>query len=89
MLDTSKRDPARERAAATEAMEATPISGKEHEYRADGDHHPRQDAAAVGGGETAPGQASPEQDAGPEPRAPTARHISQGIPGGGESVETD
>lgn len=50
MPSNSKLDPTGERAEATEAMESTPISGKEHEYRADGDHHPRQDAAEVEAG---------------------------------------
>ena len=76
MPDIKQLDPTGERAVATEAMETTPISGKEHEYRADGDHHPRQDAAAV------------EQDAAPNAEDHTAQHISQGIPGAGRTPET-
>jgi len=81
MTDNRKLDPTGERAAATEAVETTPISGKEHEYRADGDHHPRQDAAAVEGGKT--------DDAAPDTEVQTAPHISQGIPGEGRPAETD
>ena len=86
MPSNSKLDPTGERAEATEAMESTPISGKEHEYRADGDHRPRQDAATAEGGRTdAVDQAAPEAaPAGVE----TERHISEGIPGAGRSPET-
>ena len=66
MPSDKKLDPTGERAEATEAMESTPISGKEHEYRADGDHRPRQDAATVEGGTTdAAGPAAAEQEAHP------------------------
>jgi hypothetical protein len=86
MPSNNKLDPTGERAEATEAMESTPISGKEHEYRADGDHHPRQDAATAEGGKTdAVGQAASEAaPVGVE----TERHISEGIPGAGRSPET-
>ncbi|TWO70669.1 hypothetical protein FN976_14015 [Caenimonas sedimenti] len=69
MPSDNKLDPAGERAEATEAMESTPISGKEHEYRADGDHRPRQDAS--------------DPEAAPEVGVETERHISEGIPGAG------
>lgn len=82
-------DPTGERAAATEAMESTPISGQEHVYRADGDHHPRQDAAAVGSKHTdATGRAASKQDAAPPAEVPAERHISEGIPGQGESPQS-
>jgi hypothetical protein len=74
MPSDRKLDPTGERAEATEAMESTPISGKEHEYRADGDHRPRQDAG--------------DQDAAPEAGVETERHISEGIPGAGRTRET-
>jgi hypothetical protein len=86
MPSDKKLDPTGERAAATEAMESTPISGKEHEYRADGDHRPSQDAATVMGDTTdAVGPAAAEQEAAPDAEAETARDISQGIPGAGRS----
>ena len=86
MSNDKRLDPTGERAAATEAMESTPISGKDHEYRADGDHRPRQDAATVKGGTTgADGRAGAEQEAAPDAGGETARHISQGIPGAGRS----
>lgn len=89
MPDIKKLDPTGERAAATEAMEITPISGKEHEYRADGDHHPRQDAAAVEGSTTDDtGRATSKHDAAPKAEDQTAQHISQGIPGAGRTPET-
>ena len=86
MPSDKKLDPTGERAEATEAMESTPISGKEHEYRADGDHRPRQDAAKVEGGKAdAVGQAASEAaPVGVE----TERHISEGIPGAGRSPVT-
>ena len=90
MPNIRKLDPTGERAAATEAMETTPISGKEHEYRADGDHHPRQDAAAVEGSKTdATGRAASKQDEAPKAEVQAGRHISEGIPGAGEPPETD
>ena len=90
MPDVRKLDPTGERDAATEAMETTPISGKEHEYRADGDHHPRQDTAAVDAGSTdAIGRAASKHDAAPEAEVDAERHISKGIPGAGEPPETD
>ena len=86
MPSDKKLDPTGERAAATETMESTPISGKEHEYRADGDHRPSQDAATVKGESTdAAGPAAAEQQAAPDTGVETARQISQGIPGGGRS----
>lgn len=86
MPSDKKLDPTRERAAATEAMESTPISGKEHDYRADGDHHPRQDAATVKGDATDAGDhAAAAQEAAPEAGDEAERHISQGIPGAGRS----
>lgn len=86
MTSDKKLDPTGERAAATEAMESTPISGKEHEYRADGDHRPSQNAANVKGETTdATGRAAAEQQAAPDAGAEPARPISQGIPGGGRS----
>ena len=87
MPSDEKLDPTGERAEATEAMKSTPISGKEHEYRADGDHHPRQDAATV---ETtdAVGRAVAGQEAAPEVGVETERHISEGIPGAGQSPVT-
>lgn len=89
MADIKKLDPTGERVAATEAVETTPISGKEHEYRADGDHHPRQDSAAVEGGRThTTGQAGSERNAPPEAGVQTERHISKGIPGAGETPDT-
>ena len=86
MPSNNKLDPTAERAEATQAMESTPISGKEHEYRADGDQHPRQNAATAEGGKTdAVGQAAPEAaPVGVE----TERHISEGIPGAGLSPQT-
>lgn len=88
MPDTTKLDPTGERDAATEAMEATPISGKEHEYRADGDHHPHQNAAAIEGGDAdVTGQVASKHDATPEAAAQTELHISKGIPGKGQTPE--
>lgn len=85
MPSDKKLDPTGERAAATETMESTPISSKEHEYRADGDHRPRQDAAIAQGDKTDPvGRAAAEQQAAPDAGGETARPISQGIPGGGQ-----
>jgi hypothetical protein len=79
-------DPTGERAEATEAMESTPISGKKHEYRADGDHLPRPDAATAEGGSTdAAGRAGAQQEAAPEVGVETERHISEGIPAAGRS----
>ncbi|MBC5785752.1 hypothetical protein H8N03_22620 [Ramlibacter sp. USB13] len=86
MPSDKKLDPTGERAAATEAMESTPISGKEHEYRADGDHRPSQDPAEVKGDTIAGvGRAAVEQEAAPDAGREPARPISQGIPGGGRS----
>jgi len=70
MSSDKKLDPTGERAEATEAMESTPISGKEHEYRADGDHCPRPDAPT-------------NDETAPEVGVETERHISEGIPGAG------
>lgn len=79
MPDSKKLDPDGERAAATQAMDSTPISGKEHEYRADGDHHPRQDGEVLEG----------KQDADPHAAAQAEPHIAKGIPGAGRPPETD
>lgn len=90
MPDIRTLDPTGERAAATEAMETTPISGKEHAYRADGDHHPRQDAAAVDGRPAdAACPAASRQEAAPPAEVPAERHISEGIPGAGEAPGKD
>lgn len=86
MSSDKQLDQTGERAEATEAMESTPISGKEHEYRADGDHRPRQDAAMAKNGATNDaGRAAAKQDAAPEVGVETERHISEGIPGAGRS----
>ena len=86
MPSDKKLDPTGERAEATEAMESTPISGKEHEYRADGDHRPSQDAATVEGGTTdAVGRAAAKHEAAPEVGVESERQISEGIPGAGRS----
>ncbi|RYF39769.1 MAG: hypothetical protein EOO25_14205 [Comamonadaceae bacterium] len=77
MSSNTKLDPTGERAEATEAMEATRISGKDHEYHADGDHHPRPDA----------GLAATSDETAPEAGVETERHISEGIPGAGRSPE--
>jgi hypothetical protein len=88
MPNMRKLDPTGERAAATEAMETTPISGQEHEYRADGDHHPRQDSAPVEGGKAdTTGRATSKRDAAPQAEVQAERHISEGIPGAGELPE--
>lgn len=85
MPDSKKMDATGERAAATEAMEMTPISGKEHEYRADGDHRPRQKSTAAEGGKTnSTGHAGSKIDAAPKTEVQAERHISKGIPGAGE-----
>lgn len=88
MPDDRKLDPTGERAAATEAMESTPISGKEHEYRADGDHRPRQDAAAGEGGQADAAGGAASQDEAPQAGVEPARPISEGIPGAGRTTET-
>lgn len=86
MNSSKKLDPTGERAEATEAMESTPISGKEHEYLADGDHHPRQDAASVEDHRTdAGGLAANREEAAPKVGVATERRISEGIPGAGRS----
>lgn len=86
MQSDKKLDPAGERAEATQAMESTPISGKKHEYRADGDHRPRQDGeTATSGAPDADGRAAAQQEAAPEAGVETERHISEGIPGSGRS----
>lgn len=88
MSSTKDLDPIGERAAATEAMETTPITGKEHEYRADGDHHPRQDAVTAEG-DTDNGRAAANHDAAPPAEVQAERHISKGIPGAGEPPKSD
>lgn len=89
MPSDNKLDPTGERAKATEAMESTPISGKEHEYRADGDHRPRPDSETDEGGTTdAVGLAESDQEAAPEAGVEIERHISEGIPGAGRSPES-
>jgi hypothetical protein len=71
-------------------MESTPNSGKDHEYRADGDHHPRPDAATAGGGKTGGGgQAATKEEAAPQVGVETERHISEGIPGAGQSPDAN
>lgn len=81
-------DPTGERAEATEAMESTPISGKDHAYQADGDHRPRQDPASIDGGRAdAGGVAAPQEEAPPKVGVETERHISEGIPGAGRSPD--
>lgn len=80
MSNSKNLDPIGERAEATEAMESTPISGKDHEYRADGDHRPRQ-KPEVGEG----GQADAGEETAPSVGVETERHISEGIPGAGRS----
>jgi hypothetical protein len=86
MPSDKKLDPTGERAEATEAMESTPISGKEHEYRADGDHRPGQDAATVEAGTTdAVDRATAKEEAAHEVGVETERHISEGIPGAGRA----
>jgi hypothetical protein len=86
MADSKNLDPSGERAEATEAMESTPISGKDHEYQADGDHHPRQGPAAGEGGKAdRGGQAEAGEETAPSVGVETERHISEGIPGAGRS----
>jgi hypothetical protein len=88
MSSNKKLDPTGERAEATEAMESTPISGKDHEYRADGDHRPRPDAATAAGGKTdAGGLAATKEETAPEAGVEAERHISEGIPGAGQSPD--
>lgn len=90
MSSNKKLDPTGERAEATEAMESTPISGKDHEYRADGDHRPRADAAAAEGGKTdAGGPAATKEETAPKAGVEAERHISEGIPGAGQSPEVN
>lgn len=87
MSNSKNLDPAGERAEATEAMELTPISGKDHEYRADGDHRPRQEPDAVEGSNAdRGGQAETGEKSAPSVGVETERHISQGIPGAGKST---
>ena len=90
MPNDKKLDPTGERAEATEAMKATPISGKEHEYRADGDHRPRQDAATVedGKSDAVGGQAAAKREVAPAVGVQAERNISEGIPGAGRSPRT-
>jgi hypothetical protein len=89
MSSSKKLDPTGERAEATEAMESTPISGKDHEYQADGDHRPRQ-GTAVEGGNAGPGsQAGTKADGAPKVGVQTERHISEGVPGAGRSPEVN
>jgi hypothetical protein len=89
MPSDNKLDATSERAEATEALESTPISGKDHEYRADGDHRPRQGDAttAQGGGAGPAGRAASKPGTAPEAGVETERHISEGIPGGGRAPE--
>ncbi len=90
MSSNQKLDPTGERAEATQAMESTPISGKDHEYRADGDHHPRPDAATADGGKTdVGGPAATKEEAAPKVGVETERHISEGIPGAGQSPDAN
>ena len=88
MSSNKKLDPTGERAEATQAMESTPISGKDHEYRADGDHHPRADPATADAGKTdAGGRAATKEETAPKVGVETERHISEGIPGAGQSPD--
>ncbi len=88
MPSDSKLDPTGERAQATEAVAATPISGKAHEYRADGDHRPRQDPATLAGGRPdAAGRSAAQPQAAPEAGVAGERHIGEGIPGAGRSTD--
>ena len=91
MSSTSKLDPTGERAEATEAMESTPISGKDHAYHADGDHRPRPEAAGAEGSRTDAGGPSETKDevTAPKVGVETDRHISKGIPGAGRSPEVN
>ncbi len=90
MSSNQKLDPTGERAEATEAMESTPISGKDHEYRADGDHRPRADAATAEGGKSdAGGLAATKEGTAPKVGVETERHISEGIPGAGQSPDVN
>lgn len=90
MSSNKNLDPTGERAEATEAMESTPISGKDHEYHADGDHHPRPDAATAEGGKPdAGGRGTAKEETAPEAGVETERHISEGIPGAGQSRDID
>ena len=86
MPSKTQLDPTGERAEATKAMESTPISGKDHEYRADGDHHPRQKPAAAEGNKA---DAGTGEGIAPQVGIETTRHISQGIPGAGLSPEAN
>jgi hypothetical protein len=87
MPNDKNLDPKGERAEATEAMESTPISGKEHEYRADGDRHPRQDAVTEGRNTEGGGVAASTPEVAPEAGVEAERHIAEGIPGAGRSPE--
>lgn len=91
MPSNKKLDPTGERAEATEAMESTPISGKDHEYLADGDHRPRQDVAASESAKAGPGssRAAAKEGTAPKVGVETERHISEGIPGAGRTPEAN
>lgn len=89
MPTDKKLDPTGERAEATEAMESTPISGKDHEYRADGDHRPRQDEGNVEGDNAAPSGVAAKDQTAPAFGVETERHISEGIPGAGQPADGD
>lgn len=90
MPSNKKLDPTGERAEATDAMESTPISGKDHEYMADGDHHPRQGAVAGEGAKAAAGgQTGAKEGTAPKVGVETERHISEGIPGAGRSPDAN
>ena len=91
MPSNTKLDPTGERAEATEAMESTPISGKEHEYQADGDHRPHQGATAQEGGQADGGgqAAGTTDDTAPKVGVEIERHISEGIPAAGRSPEAN
>ena len=90
MSSNNKLNPNGERAEATQAMESTPISGKDHEYQADGDHRPRpvaatdEDARSDGGSQT-----GSKESAAPKVGVETERHISEGIPGAGRSADVN
>ena len=90
MSSNNALDPNGERAEATDAMLSTPISGKHHEYQADGDHRPHPGATAVDGDQSdRSGQAGAKEGTAPKVGVETERYISEGIPGAGRSPEVN
>lgn len=85
MTPDSKPHFSAERAEATETLKSTPISGKDHEYRADGDHRPRPLAPAPQDEPDSASARTQERDAAAQAGVETERHISEGIPGAGRS----